>query len=233
MAQHLLLPFLHVLRAVARGRFTYLLAFMFLSILMFPFLEEATYGPPVIQALYSFMLISALYAVAEIRWVFRVGILLLVAALVSHWWLIQALSPISVVTGTLCKIIFLCFIALSLLYHVFGHERVTGDTIAGAICVFLLIGIIWMLAYQAIHFFDPKAFNNIASRSFSPAAMVDLAYFSFVTLTTVGYGDITPISRPVRMFVVTEAILGQIYLTVLVARLVGLYATMRASRAGQ
>jgi hypothetical protein len=231
MAQQL--PISPVIKAVARGRFTYLLAFMFLSILMFPLLEEATYGPPVMQAFYSFMLISALYAAAEIRWVFHIGILLFVGALVSHWWMILALSPISVVTGTLCAIIFFSFIALSLLFHVFGHERVTGDTIAGAICVFLLIGIIWMVAYQAIHFFNPKAFNNIVAGGFSPAAVIDLAYFSFVTLTTVGYGDITPISRPVRMFVVTEAIVGQIYLTVLVARLVGLYAPLRASQAGQ
>lgn len=231
MAQHL--PLLHVVRAVARGRFTYLLAFMFLSILMFPLLEEASYGPPVMQVLYSLMLIAALHAVAEIPWVFRTGILLFVAALVSHWWIILALSPVSVVTGSVCGIIFFCFIALSLLFHVFGHERVTGDTIAGAICVFLLIGITWSLAYQAIHFFDPGAFKNVAAESFSPAAHVDLAYFSFVTLTTLGYGDITPIAKPARMVAVTEAMVGQIYLTVLVARLVGLYAPLRASRAGQ
>lgn len=231
MAQHK--SFLHAVQAVARGRFTYLLAFMFVSILMFPFLVESTYGPPVMQVLYAFMFISALHAVKEIPWVFRMGILLFVVALVSHWWMILALSPIAVVTATFCAIVFFFFIALSLLFHVFGHERVNSDTIAGAICVFLLIGIIWMLAYQAIHFFNPKAFNNIVAEGFSPAAIVDLAYFSFVTLTTVGYGDITPISRPVRMFVVTEAILGQIYLTVLVARLVGLYASVRPSRAGQ
>ncbi|HXV79080.1 MAG TPA: ion channel [Candidatus Binatia bacterium] len=231
MAQHK--SFLNSVQAVARGRFTYLLAFMFVSILMFPFLVESTYGPPVMQVLYAFMFISALHAVKEIPWVFRMGILLFVVALVSHWWMIMALSPISVVTATFCAIVFFFFIALSLLFHVFGHEWVTGDTIAGAICVFLLIGIIWMLAYQAIHFFDPKAFNNVTAKGFSPAAIVDLAYFSFVTLTTVGYGDITPISRPVRMFVVTEAILGQIYLTVLVARLVGLYASVRPSRAGE
>ncbi len=225
--------FLPAVKAVARGRFIYLLVFMFLSMLMFPLLEEAAYGPPVMQLLYSFMLISALYAAAQVRWIFRMGILLLVATLISRWWIVLTLSPISVATGILCAIVFFCFIALSLLFYVFEHERVTGDTIAGAICVFLLIGFIWMLAYQAIHFFNPKAFNNIAAEGFSPAAIVDLAYFSFVTLTTVGYGDITPISRPVRMFVVTEAILGQIYLTVLVARLVGLYASVRPSRAGQ
>lgn len=230
MAQHQ--SFIHHVKAIARGRFTYLLAFMFLTILMFPFLEETTYGPPVILLLYSFMLISALYAVAETGWVLRMGILLFVAALVSHWWIILTLSPISVVAGILCEIIFLCFIALSVLTHVFGHERVTGDTIAGAICVFLLMGIIWMLGYQAVYYFDHRAFNNIAAGSFSPSVTMDLVYYSFSTLTTLGYGDITPISRPARMFAVTEAIVGQIYLTVLVARLVGLYAPVRASRAG-
>jgi hypothetical protein len=96
---------------------------------------------------------------------------------------------------------------------VFGHEQVTGDTIAGAICVFLLIGIIWMLAYQGIHFFNPKAFSNVTGKSSSPANTVDLVYFSFATLTTLGYGDITPISKLARMIAVTEAMVGQIYLT--------------------
>ena len=222
MAQHRSL--LHYLRAVAGGRFTYLLGFMFMSILGFPFLEQSAYGQVTMHLLYSFMLISALYAVSGVRWIFQVGILLFLAALVSHWWFMLALSPMAVAVGILCEIIFLGFIALSLLFHVFGHERITGDTIAGSICVFLLIGIIWMLVYQAINFFDPKAFNNVASGSFSPAAMVDLAYYSFATLTTLGYGDIVPISRSVRMIAVTEAIVGQIYLTVLVARLVGLYS---------
>lgn len=231
MARHQ--SFLDVVRIIARGRFTYLLAFMFMSILVFPVLEESTYGPLVMQLLYSFLLISALYAVAETGWVLRMGILLFAAAIVSHWWVILTLSPIAAVAGILCEIIFLCFIALSLLFHVFGHEQVTGDTIAGAICVFLLMGIIWMVVYQGIYFFDHSAFNNIAAESFSPAATIDLVYYSFATLTTLGYGDITPVSRSARMFAVTQAIVGQIYLTVLVARLVGLYAPVRASRAGQ
>jgi Ion channel len=231
MAQHQ--SFSQVVMAVARGRFTYFLAFMLLLILVFPFLEESIYGPPVMQLLYSFLFISALYAVAQSRWAFRSGILLLAAGLVTHWWIILTLSTISVVAGIICAIIFFCFIALSLLFHVFGHERVSSDTIAGAICVFLLIGMIWTLVYQAIYFFDPKAFNSIAPESFSPAATVDLVYYSFATLTTLGYGDITPIAKSARMFAVTEAMVGQIYLTVLVARLVGLYAPIRGSRSGQ
>jgi hypothetical protein len=225
--------FSHIMKAVARGRFTYLLAFMFLSILLFPFIEEATYGPPIMQVLYSFMLISALYAVAPVPWIFRTGIFLFVAAISTRWWIILSLSPVAVVIGISFELIFFCFIALSLLVNVFGHEQVTGNTIAGAICVFFLIGLIWMLIFQLIHYFDHKAFTNIAGTSFSPANTVDLVYYSFATLTTLGYGDITPISKPARMIAVTEAMVGQVYLTVLVARLVGLYAPVRASRTGQ
>jgi len=230
MAPHQTL--LYHVKGIVRGRFTYLLTFMFLTLLMFPFIEETPYGPAVMQILYSFMLMSALYAVVESGWVWRGGILLFVAAMVSHWWIILTFSPISVVTGIFSEIIFLCFIAVSLVTHVFGHERVTGNTIAGAICVFLLIGFIWMLACQAIYFFDPGAFSNVATSSFSHSATMDLVYYSFATLTTLGYGDIAPISRPARMFAVTEALVGQIYLTVLVARLVSQYVPVRASRAG-
>jgi voltage-gated potassium channel Kch len=70
-----------------------------------------------------------------------------------------------------------------------------------------------MLAYQGIHFFNPKAFSNVTGKSSSPANTVDLVYFSFATLTTLGYGDITPISKLARMIAVTEAMVGQIYLT--------------------
>ena len=226
MVRHQSFP--DILKAVARGRFTYLLGFMLILLLIFPFLEESTYGPPAMQLVYSFLLVSALYAVAGDRWLFRTGILLLAVGLVSHWWMMLALGPVSAVAGVLSGTLFFGFIAVALLVHVFGHEEVTGDTIAGAVCVFLLIGIIWNLAYQVIYFFDHSAFNNIAARSFSAEATVDLVYYSFSTLTTLGYGDITPVSGPARMFAVTEAIVGQIYLTVLVARLVGLYAPLRA-----
>lgn len=217
-----------VLKAVAQGRFIYFLGFLLLLMLVFPFLEELAYGPPVMQLLYSFMLVSALYAVSQTRWVFRTGILLLVTGLATHWWIIMTMSPVAVVAGVVCGIAFFGFVAAGILRHVFGHEQVTGDTIAGAVCVFIMIGLIWTVAYQGIRFFDHNALSNVAARSFSGAAMVDVVYYSFCTLTTLGYGDIAPVSKAARMFAVTEAIVGQIYLTVLIARLVGLYAPVRS-----
>ena len=74
MARHK--SFSYNVRAVAQGRFIYLLVFMLLLMLLFPFLEQSAYGPPVMQLLYSFLLISALYAAAASRWGFRVGIVL-------------------------------------------------------------------------------------------------------------------------------------------------------------
>ena len=225
------LSFLQFLKRIAGGRFTYLLAFMFFSILAFPVLEQAAYGPVIIQVSYSIMLVSALYAVWHVRWIFRTGVVLFLAAILSHWWIVLTLDPIAVFVGVFLEILFFCFVAGSVLLHVFGHEQVTGDTIAGSICVFFLMGIIWMLAYQGIYFFDHEAFHNVSARSFTPAATADLIYYSFATLTTLGYGDIVPLSKAARMVAVTEAILGQIFLTVLVARLVGLYGLKRVQRA--
>ena len=153
---------LHGVTAIARGRFIYFLAFMLLLMLLVPFLDKSTYGSIVLQVLYSFLLLSALYAASESRRSFRIGIVLFVAGMGSHWWVVATLSPISVVTGALFEVGFFSFVALVLLLHVFGHEQVASDTIAGAICVFLLIGFIWSVVYQAIYYFDLVAFSNVS-----------------------------------------------------------------------
>jgi hypothetical protein len=101
---------------------------------------------------------------------------------------------------------------------------VTADKIYGALCVYLLIGLTWGFMFLTLEGVQPGSFslgqgqpNGIAK---DPATLV---YFSFVTLSTVGYGDITPLSPPARSLAFMEAIIGQIYLAVLVARLVGLH----------
>ena len=101
---------------------------------------------------------------------------------------------------------------------------VTADKIYGALCVYLLIGLTWGFMFLTLEGFQPGSFQFGQARSSGiekdPATLV---YFSFVTLSTVGYGDITPLSPPARSFAFMEAIIGQIYLAVLVARLVGLH----------
>ena len=100
---------------------------------------------------------------------------------------------------------------------------VTGYRVIGGIAGYLLIGVTWAFAYQllveqapdAIHFEAPLA--PVAWRQLN-----DLIYFSFVTLTTVGYGDVRPVHPVVRSLAVAEALLGQLYLVILISSLVGM-----------
>jgi hypothetical protein len=121
-----------------------------------------------------------------------------------------------------------CVFAFAL-YHILrailaGH--VSGDAIFGAVCGYLLLGIIWALLYSAIETAWPGSFSESAAlKSLDGKATVDrniLTYYSFITLATVGYGDVTPVAPLARTLAWIEAIAGQIYLATLVAGLVGL-----------
>ena len=115
------------------------------------------------------------------------------------------------------------------LYHILRAilgGQVSGDEIFGAVCGYLLLGIIWALLYSAIETAWPGSFSESAAlKSLDGKATVDrniLTYYSFITLATVGYGDVTPVAPLARTLAWIEAIAGQIYLATLVAGLVGL-----------
>jgi len=111
------------------------------------------------------------------------------------------------------------FLAMTgfLLMKALKDETVTWEKICAALCVYLLFAYFWASTYTVIDYLKPKSFLN------TPNGFPDLVYFSFVTITTVGYGDIVPLHPLTRALATLEAILGQFYLAVLVARLVGLH----------
>ena len=100
----------------------------------------------------------------------------------------------------------------------YSSREVSGDTIKGAVSVYLLIGLLWTLFYMTVDRFDPGAFSMSVS-----GEKLNLFYYSFVTMTTLGYGDIVPVNRLARNMAVIQAVLGQMYIAILVARLVGLH----------
>ncbi|MEM8829956.1 MAG: potassium channel family protein [Cyanobacteria bacterium P01_G01_bin.19] len=102
---------------------------------------------------------------------------------------------------------------------IFSDRQVTIDTIVGGISVFLLIGDLWFLFFDTIYLLNPAAFTSSAETINS----FDLLYFSFTTLTTVGYGDIAPVSPLAKVLTNLEGICGVMYPAVLIGRLVGIY----------
>jgi len=105
------------------------------------------------------------------------------------------------------------------------RKKVTVDVIAGILSVYILIGLLFADVYSVIQLLDDSAFTGVKFIESDPLKWaVGFVYFSFVTLTTLGYGDISPNTIEAGSFVYFEAIVGQIFLTVLVARLVGIHA---------
>lgn len=120
---------------------------------------------------------------------------------------------------------FLIASALLTITAALRHREITLDTVFGAICGYLLLGVAWGVLYSLIDYVEPSAFRlneDLAARAVSPGERINLfLYFSFVTLATLGYGDITPVAVSARTLAWLEAVIGQLYLAVLVAGLVG------------
>ena len=129
------------------------------------------------------------------------------------------------IAGIVCMSALLFFMAVLIAGDIFTSSKVDEDTICGSLSVYLLFVLFFAGVYTSIQMLDPESFRGIpaefaADQSLGPNLI--MIYFSTVTITTLGYGDITPLHIIPRSLASFEALLGQVYLTVLVARLVGL-----------
>jgi hypothetical protein len=135
--------------------------------------------------------------------------------------------------GTFASFAFLALLTLAVLSRVFSDSGpVTAHKVRGAVAAYLLIGITWAFIYGLLDQFLPNAFSLPADGGeYSIKRQGTITYFSFVTLTTLGYGDITPTHEISRMFAVMEALIGQLYPATLLARLVSLEIAPDGARA--
>lgn len=183
-----------------------------------------------VAVLFNLMLLSAVNAISQTRRTMVTAISLVVPAgllsLVAAAWKSDAV----LVLNNLFSIAFIALVVILVFDFLFRSETVDANMICASLCVYLLLGFIWASLYSLCAVFRPDSFVYAYADEFKQASMVfggekSLVplYYSFVTLTTLGYGDIVPVSPPAKILAVLEAVIGQIYLTVLVARLVGLH----------
>lgn len=216
MAKEIRIPFTNI----CIGRFLFLLISIASVFLIRPFLEGYISLKILMDIFISFVMVSGLYAVSQKKGFLIIGLILFVPALLIHWGNYFAQVPTVNPVGITLELLFFIFVAVIILNHIFREKNVTADMIIGALCVYFLMGIIWAQGYDLLEMTSSGAFQNVGE---AETAMPAFVYYSYVTLTTLGYGDITPVSPPARSLSMLEAITGQIYLTVLIARLVALH----------
>lgn len=159
----------------------------------------------------------------------RVMILTGLAATLTNGAVFFTENPAPDIATLMLDAVFYTFAIFYMARLIFRSERVTSHVITGAVCIYLLAAIQGGLLFALIDCFIPNSFIIPGDRPDKPLESLyeNFIYYSFASLTTLGYGDIAATSTPARFFSVLEAAFGQIYLTVLVARLVGTHIMQR------
>lgn len=206
-----------------------LLVALALLFLFTPFIEDMPYGSLVEVVLISLVMISAVVAVGGRRRSLIVALVLLVPSLAGKW--INHLRPdlLHPVVYLIAAILFFLFVVAHLLVFIVRAPRVNANVLCAGVAGFLLLGLVWTTAYLTVAQLDPAAFN-LPGTPGAPAVLdrFSALYFSFITLCTIGYGDITPVSKLARMLAIVESVTGLFYMAVLISRLVSLHASRKS-----
>jgi len=190
-----------------------------------PFAQMFELGRLIEPSLLTATLISAVLAVGHRRQVFWLAVLILMPTVVGRWlnhfWP-ETVTPVWFLT---CILVFILFIIIQLMRFILVAPRVDGEIVCAGISVYLLLGLLWGFAYMLVAWLVPGAFF-FDGRIEAPQEMTSFTsvYFSFVTLSTVGYGDITPVAGVARMLAAAEAMTGTLFVAILISRLVSLYS---------
>ncbi len=214
----------------SNNRFFYLLGGLLVALLVAPITTE--YYPGISRSILTVALLVAVSSMAESKRMYRAAWLLVAAKIVLS--IFSYFEPVAWIPIAEAGVMFAFFTlaAVFSLGRVLEGDDVDMNRVAGAISVYMLIGLIWASLYFFLSLMDPQAFDGVSDLGFGDArllnaAYMDLLYYSYVTLSTLGYGDVTPVSRAAQSLAYLEAISGVMYVAVLVAALVGSYGKKR------
>jgi hypothetical protein len=209
-----------------RPRHLVLLCLLLLLFIVAPLIAPLRYGVLVLNIMGAAILLSGTHVVRERRKLFAVTVAITVAAIILNLFISADRNQTLILLSQICFLVLLSLFSGSILAEVLREGRITADKIYGAICVYLLVGFAWAFAYAILDQIQPGSFSipeESGGAAEHVARLMRLRYFSFVTLTTLGFGNIVPRSAEARNLAMLEAIMGQLYLAILVARLVGLH----------
>jgi hypothetical protein len=206
---------------------TGLLIFFLGYLVVITTLNEFNFGKFLSHFFFSLIIVAGVVTTFKQRWLHGFVIAIAAVILILTW--LEGFRPDSVISILNAGLsdIFLGFLLAVVVVQVFKEGPVTGHRLRGAIVVYLLLGAVWSLAYQMVALYSPGAFRFPEGFITSNPNVLRnlLTYFSYITLSSTGYGDITPVHPVARLLAMFESMVGQLYLAVTLARLVSLAVT--------
>jgi len=212
-----------------QSRFILLFCYMMLQFMIIPIFEGSFVLGAFDDLIYFTLIFYTLISIrcARLLWASSLLFLLLFISYIAM--LLQPANQMIIVTLNFFTSAFLISAIVSMLIFILGMEQITLNGVMGGLCVYLLIGAVFMMLYINVELLVPGSFSfGNHGTDLNTLQMYDLLYFySFVSLLTIGYGDIVPMSHLAQTLTVLEGLVGQFYMVFCVAVLVGMYVSER------
>ncbi|MBW2440512.1 MAG: hypothetical protein JRH12_08570 [Deltaproteobacteria bacterium] len=216
----------NLLQALYQRRFFILLVLILLTIVLTPFLDDFIETRILMDVFLTVIFFAIIFAIKSKRTHVIVASILVLPLVASTWsYYFYHYTQISLLTR-IFGALFFGYAVVIILQIIARSTEVTKETIFAAVVAYLLIALMWGFLYMMLELLIPGSFTfpdkGVRSEN------MRFEYFTFVTITTLGYGDITPLTNKASALVLLEALIGQIYLVVLVAWLVGMYVSRKS-----
>jgi len=211
-----------------KGTYFYLLMILMFTMFILPLTPERISTSILLNLVFSLIMLLGVYSLGRNRKVFWVGLLIMAPALISRWTSYFIDSQFVYGIAEISISFFLFFTFIMIIGHILQEKKISLDTLYGGIVAYLFIALCFSSLYNGIHIFNNNAFLfngalESIGKSIDAQTFGDFTYYSLITLSTVGYGEITPFSPYARFASALQGILGQLYLTIFLARLVGMH----------
>lgn len=208
------------------GYYNYLLIFLVLLFAFRPYRHDLHYLATW-KTLFTITLLTAIFNSKHHPRVRVAAIAVAIPTLVFSWLELFYTSPSCFILNVIFTAVFLGICTTSILYDVILNAQVTVETLRGVVCAYFMIAFLFAYIYYIVEYLIPGSFHllfrDVSFVTYS-RNLSEMMYFSFVTLLTIGFGDITPLGDLSQTFVVVEGIIGQFYIAILVARIVAVYS---------
>lgn len=207
---------------IFQNKFNYLLMTQIVILLAYPILHKFDNLFPIISLMFLLAITPALWVGLSRGWfivVISIGVFAFLLNMLLRYGNMEFKDTGILFLLFLYGLFYFLAIAI-LMVKISSNTTISSDTIKGGISIYILLGFFWAILYMTLVFVDPDAISNINSTE--GTAGFECYYYSFTTLTTLGYGDIVPVAKYARILAMLEAIAGPVYLAIFVAQIIGM-----------